>query len=69
MTFRQQTDTYSLTVSLMDIKLVVTLEDYVDWVLYEKEFTEKDIGHDIHKKLDLADVYTVFNQTREIDSK
>ncbi len=47
-----------------DNKLTVTLKDYVDWIIYSKEFTEEDIGQEIHKKMDLTDVYYSFSQTR-----
>lgn len=69
MTFHQEADTFSLTMTLMDVKLVVVLEDYVDWVIYKKEFTQDDIGNDIHRKMDLHDVYNVVNQTRKVSSK
>jgi len=47
-----------------DNKLAVTLKDYVDWIMYSKELTEEDIGREIHKKMDLTDVYYSFSQTR-----
>ena len=52
--------TFRLTAILMDSRLLLTLEDFVDWVAYEKEYTEKDIGEEIHNKMDLADVFSAF---------
>ena len=49
---------------LSDNKLTVTLKDFVDWTVYSKEYSEDDVGKDIHKKMDLLDVYTSFSQTK-----
>ena len=64
MFFHEQTDTFSLTVTLSGNKLTITLKDFVDWVIYSKEYTEDDIGKDIHKRVELIDVYTAFSQTK-----
>ena len=36
MNFHEQTDTFNLTVTLSDNKLIITLKDFVDWVIYSK---------------------------------
>lgn len=64
MRFHDQTDTFGLTLTLADSKLTVTLEDYVDWAVYEKSYSGDDVGKDIPKKMDLIDVYIAFSQTR-----
>ena len=61
--FQEEANTFHLTVALSDNKLTVTLKDYVDWIIYSKEFTEEDIGQEIHRKMDLTDVYYSFSQT------
>ena len=58
--FQVEADTFSLTVVLMDSSLVLTLKDFIDWVVYEKEYTEKDISGEIHRKMDLADIFSAF---------
>ena len=44
--------------------LTVTLKDFVDWAIYEKKYTDDDIGRDINRRMDLLDVYSVFSQTK-----
>ena len=48
--------------SLSYNRLSVTLKDFVEWAIYAKEYT--DDGGQIHKKMDLLDVYTAFSQTK-----
>lgn len=38
-------------------KLTITLIDYIDNVVYSKEYQESDIGGEIHRKMELEDVY------------
>ncbi len=64
MVFNEETDTFNLTLGLTDNKLTITLKDYVDWIIYSKEYTEKHIGGEINRKMDLADVYITFAQIK-----
>lgn len=63
MFFNEETDTFNLTVALIDNKLTITLKDFIDWAIYSKEYTKNDIGQEIHQKMDLADIYFAFYQT------
>ena len=58
--FHEQTNTFDLTVLFNEGKLTFTLKDFADWAVYEKEYTENDIGGEIHKKMDLADISSAF---------
>ncbi len=36
------------------------MKDFNDWVIYEKEYTDKDIGKgEIHRKVDIFDIYNI----------
>ena len=67
--FHQETDTFNLTVTFNDSTLTITLKDLVDWVIYSNWYTEDDVGQQIHKKMDLMDVYSAFHESRHIDDK
>lgn len=58
-------DQYQLRLSLSDSKLVINLSDYTDWIVYEKNYTEEDIGKEIHRKLELIDIYSAFYDLKE----
>ena len=58
--FHEEADTFDLNLILSDNKLTVTLKDFVDWTIYSKEYTDEDYCKDIHRKMDLFDVYTAF---------
>ena len=45
---------------MRDGKLTVVLKDFIEWAIYEKEYTEQDVGKEIHRKVDLGDVYSSF---------
>lgn len=62
--FHEENNTFSLTVALNDNKLTLALKDFVDWIVYEKEYTDKNYCKEIHKKMDLVDVYTAFSKTK-----
>lgn len=64
MSFYEHTNIFNLVAVLKDNKLTITLEDYVDWTIYCKKYTEDDVGKDIHKKMDLNDVYDSFARTQ-----
>ena len=52
--FAEITTSFSLDVSLKLGKLKIRLKDFSDWAVYEKEYTEKDIGlKEIHRKAEL----------------
>lgn len=42
--FFEKTDTFDITVTLQDDKLLIILKDFVDWAIYSKQYTEGDIG-------------------------
>ena len=44
LTFHEEVDTFSLTVIFQDDELTIRLEDFVDWALYERKYTEGDVG-------------------------
>ena len=60
---------YELTVTFCGAKLNVLLKDYSEWTVYEKDFTEDDIGKEIHRKLELIDVYSSFCDNGKIDDE
>ena len=62
--FSEETDTFDLTVSLSGDRLAVTLRDFVDWTIYSKEYTEDDVGGEIHKKMDLSNLLSAFSQSQ-----
>ena len=62
--FSEETDTFDLTVSLSGDRLAVTLRDFVDWIIYSKEYTDDDVGGEIHKKMDLSDLLSAFMQAK-----
>ena len=39
----------------------MTLKDYVGWIIYAKTYFEEDIGKEIHRKMDLLDVFCSFS--------
>lgn len=42
----------------------ITLFDLYDWVIYENQYTENDIGYQIHKRVELTDIYNSFADGR-----
>jgi hypothetical protein len=42
--YREEANTFNLEITYTPEKVVVSLQDYVEWAIYEKSFTEKDIG-------------------------
>lgn len=50
--------------ALADHGLTLILKDFVDWAIYSKEYTENDVGKEIHKKMELSDIFTVFQQSQ-----
>lgn len=62
--FHEEADTFSLTAAYHEDKLRITLKDFVDWVVYEREYTEDDIGGEINRKMDVIDVYSAFAQSK-----
>lgn len=61
LTFHEEVDTFSLTVIFQDDELTIRLEDFVDWALYERKYTEGDVGKEIDRKMDVIDVYKAFS--------
>lgn len=47
------TDAFSLKIVLDQNGLTLTLKDFTDWLIYSGEYTEENIGKEIHKKVDL----------------
>lgn len=66
--FHQESTTFNLNVTLIGNKLQITLQDFTEWVLYSKEYTEEDIGGEIHKKVFLTDLFysLAFSQNRKV---
>ena len=62
--FSEEADTFNLTIGLSEGRLAVTLRDFVDWTIYSKEYTDDDVGGEIHKKMDLSDLLAAFMQTK-----
>ncbi len=67
--FHEQADSFSLDVTLRDGKLTVVLKDFIEWAIYEKECTEQDVGKEIHRKVDLGDVYASFTHLDKTQEK
>lgn len=42
--YREEADTFSLDVIYSGEKVLFTLKDYTDWIVYEKTYNENDIG-------------------------
>lgn len=63
--FHEKTDKFDLAVTLHADKITITLKDFIDWAIYQKEYTENSIGHEISHKMDLFDIYTAFSQTQQ----
>lgn len=55
-------DSYTLTVTFVEGKLNIILNNYQDESVYEETFTQENIGKDIDRKLELADVFSCFCQ-------
>ena len=67
MVFHEETDTFQLTVTFNEKKLKICLKDYVDWRLYESQYTSKNIGEDINQKMDLFDIFRAFSQSKSLN--
>ena len=48
-------------------KLTIQLKDFTEWVIYSREYTEDDIGKEIHRKMDLSDVMNAFYEARSYE--
>ena len=53
-----------MSVTLQNKTLFVTLKDFIAWEIYSNEYTEDKPDKDIHKKMDLEDVYLAFSQAK-----
>jgi hypothetical protein len=42
--FKEETNTFILEVIYTENKVILTLKDYIDWVIYCRIYTEEDIG-------------------------
>ena len=62
--FYEESDSFSLMVTFAENKLSFDLKDYADGVIFSKEYQEDDVGKEIHKKMDLFDVFSAFAQTK-----
>lgn len=60
-----EANTFNLFVESKDNKILVTLTDNVNWIIYQKTYTENDIGKEINKKVELSDIYSAFLRNRE----
>lgn len=59
--FHEEADTFDLTVVLGGEKLAITLKDFMDWAVYSKEYSAKDIGDEIDQHMGLGDLYTALS--------
>ena len=59
--FHEEADTFDLTVVFSGEKLAITLKDFMDWAIYSKEYSKKDIGDEIDKNMDLDTIYTALS--------
>lgn len=57
---QQKTTTFDLTVAYTDNKLTISLKDYFDSAVYYREYTDEDVGKEVHRKMDLIDLYSAF---------
>lgn len=57
------TNTFKLDVELFDGSICIDLEDYVEWVHYSRTYTDEDVGKQIHKKMDISELFISFSQT------
>ena len=64
MIFREEADTFALIATFQDDKLKIKLKDFVHWAIYEKEYSEDDIGRVINRKMDVIDVYSALAQSK-----
>lgn len=55
--FDIKSNIFELKVCYHHNRMFLSLEDYTDWVVYEKEYADDVGSEDIHKKVDLADIY------------
>ncbi len=62
--FHVLTNIFDVNVILSNDKLTITLKDFTDWTIYEKEYTKDDYCKEISHKMDLFDVYNAFSQTQ-----
>ena len=67
--FNGCTDIFSIDVALREDRLIIVLKDFVEWVVYEKEYTNDDVGREIHRKVDLGDVYASFSRIEDGEDK
>lgn len=42
--YQYETNTFRLEVSIFGEKLKIKLKDFIDWIIYEKEYSDDDIG-------------------------
>lgn len=61
--YSKQTNTFNLTVKLTSISLTLTLQDRTAWLIFERTYTESDIGKTFHRKVELSDLYFSLLQT------
>lgn len=43
---------------------MISLKDFVDWAIYEEEYSEENIGKEINRKMDLIDIFSAFSQEK-----
>ena len=62
-----KTKTFILNASLQleEPLLTLHLEDLINGIINERNYGEEDVGAQIHKKVDLEDIYHVFSSGRD----
>ena len=61
-TFQQEVGTLGFSVALAEDKLTIMLRDYVDQVVYSRDYTKDDIGAEIDSRVSLTDIWTALSQ-------
>lgn len=52
-----EADTFKMIATLANDRLYFKLWDLIDFIVYERQYTEKDIGGEINRKADLYNLY------------
>lgn len=66
MVFHEKNNSFYLTVALSENKLNIILKDKIESVSYERVYTLEDVGKEIHRNVDLMDIYSAFGQSKEV---
>lgn len=62
--FHERSEVFDLAVLFNEDQVTICLKDFVDFIVYDTEYTEEDIGDKINRKFDLIDIYNAFSLTQ-----